>query len=67
MSFKIFEKMQATSLYWFAAQQQNRTLIPQRLACFTLKLMQNLANLVFFLKATRSGQKWQNKSSAEKR
>ena len=45
---KTLKKMQATSLYWFAAQQQNRTLRPQKLACFALKLMQNLANLVFF-------------------
>ena len=42
--------MQAISLYWFAAQQQN-------LASFKRNLVQNLMKLVFFLKAIAKGRK----------
>ena len=35
--FKIFEKMKVISLYWFAAQQQTRTIRRQKIGLFYLK------------------------------
>ena len=37
MCFKIFEKMQAISLYWFATQQQTSTFRQQKCGLFYLK------------------------------
>ena len=49
--------MQATSLYWFAAEQQTNTLTGQKCAFLTKNLLQNLMELVFFSENNKKGQK----------
>ena len=55
LSFKIFEKMQAISLYWFAAQQQTSTLRRQKIGLFYAKFNAEFNGSVFFSKSNR---KW---------
>ena len=55
LSFKIFEKMQAISLYWFAVQQQTSTLRRQKIGLFYAKFNAEFNGSVFF--STGSGQK----------
>ena len=54
MFFKIFEKTQPTSLYWFAGQHQASTSRGQNLAFFIQNLVQNLMNLVLRCESDKS-------------
>ena len=55
--FKNFEKIQAVSLYWFAPQQTS-TVKTAKNGLFYVKFNVEFNELsLFFLKATRSGQK----------
>ena len=47
MFFKIFEKIQAISLYWFAAQQTS-TLSRQKIGCFYVKFSAEFNELSLF-------------------
>ena len=59
--------MQATSLYWFAAQQQTVHLHSKKLACFIQNLVGNLMNLVLSSKKiNRKGQKMAKTKTALK-
>ena len=56
--FKIFEKMRAILLYWFAAQQQTSTLTWQKFGFFYAKFSAEFNEIsLFFLKPTGSGRK----------
>ena len=48
LSFKIFEKMQAILLYWFAAQQQTSTLRRQKIGFFYMKFSAAFNRLSLF-------------------
>ena len=50
-------KIQAILLCWFALQQQTSTLTWQKFVFFMRNLVQNLIQLVLFLKAMGKGQK----------
>ena len=52
MFLKTFEKMQATSLYWFAAQQQTSSFKRQESGFFYASFSSELNEIImFFLKA----------------
>ena len=56
--FNNIEKMQAVSLYWFAAQQETRTLRRQKIRLFDAKTSADFNEFsLLFLKATESVQK----------
>ena len=55
---KIFEKIKAILLYWFAAQQQTSTLTRQKKIFFYSKFSAEFSEIsLFFLKTTGRGQK----------
>ena len=65
---KIFEIMQAISLYWFAAQHETSTLTNQKLGIFKKIIVQNLMKLAFLKKSTGRGKKHGlNQSSPKER
>ena len=64
---KIFEIMQAISLYWLAAQHETSTLTKQKLGIFKKIIVQNLMKLAFKKSTGRGKKHGLNQSSPKER